>query len=523
VTPVTKLRDAGRRTSLQKQTTMRFMLPVLLTFLLSVSPGTPAVDDRSTIGGAVAALGEGRTVTVAGEPICGSRPLALFYRRRNNEPAWQPADREALLRAIHAAPAEGFDPRDYHLGPLEARTLAAPDLDLLMTDAFFLLGSHLLSGRVDPVSIEPTWCLAPRTNDLVGGLETALETHEVEAALARMVPAHPGYIGLRGALAAMRRVNAAGGWPGVDPGKSLRINKQDPRVGQLIARLEASGDLAQGHAEFDVAVDTAVRRFQRLHGLAEDSVAGKRTIAELNVPAAERVRQLELNLERWRWLPATLGDPYAVINIPAFSFTLYEHGHPVLSSRVVVGKDYLRTPIVSSKITEIVLSPYWNVPDSIARKELWPKERRQPGYLQREHIEVLSSGRLRQTPGTWNSLGLIKFNLPNPYDVYLHDTPAKALFGVNIRAFSHGCMRIENAPDLAAWLLRDRPEWPRERIVKESQRGVQQIIAVRAPLAIHVLYWTAYVDDAGELHFAPDIYDRDGALDAAMRARPSTR
>ncbi|HXH37341.1 MAG TPA: L,D-transpeptidase family protein [Thermoanaerobaculia bacterium] len=499
------------------------MLPVLLTFLLSISPGTPAVDDRNTIAGALAALERGETVTVAGEPICSSRPLVLFYQRRNNDPAWQPADREALLRAIHAAANEGLDPRDYHLGPLETRSLAAPDLDLLATDAFFLLGSHLLSGRVDPVSIEPTWCLAPRTNDLVGGLETALETHDVEATLARMAPSHHGYVALRGALAAMRQMDATGGWQRVDPGKPLRINERDPRVVQLIARLVASGEIAQGHTDFDVAVDAAVRRFQRLHGLADDGVVGPRTIAELNVPASDRVRQLELNLERWRWLPATLGDPYAVINIPAFSLTLYEHGRSILSARVVVGKDYLRTPIVSSKITEVVLSPYWNVPESIARKELWPKERRQRGYLRREHIEVLSNGRLRQTPGPWNSLGLIKFNLPNPYDVYLHDTPAKDLFGASVRAFSHGCMRVENAPDLAAWLLRDRPEWPRERIVAESERGVQQIIAVRAPVAIHVLYWTAFIDDAGELHFAPDIYDRDGPLDAAMRARPSSR
>jgi murein L,D-transpeptidase YcbB/YkuD len=498
------------------------MLPVLLAFLLSMSPGTSAADDRVVIGGAVAALGKGETVSVMGEPICSSRPLALFYGRRNNEPAWQPADRDALLRAVHGAAADGLDPLDYHLTRIEAGRGSPPDLDLLMTDAFFLLGSHLLSGRVDPVSIEPTWCLAPRTNDLVGALETALELHDVEAAMARMAPSHRGYAALRNALAAMRRIDAAGGWPVVDPGQPLRLKVQDPRVAQLIARLVVSGDLAQGPVDFDAAVDTAVRRFQRLHGLAEDGIAGRLTIAELNVPASARVRQLELNLERWRWLPATLGDPYLLLNIPAFSLTVYEHERPVLTSRVVVGKEYLRTPIVSSAIKEVVLSPYWNVPESIARKELWPKERRQPGYLEREHIEVLSGGRLRQTPGKWNSLGLIKFNLPNPYDVYLHDTPAKELFNAHMRAFSHGCMRVENAVDLAAWLLRDRPEWPRDRIVAESQRGIQQFIAVRAPLAAHVLYWTSFVDDAGELHFAPDIYGRDGPLDAAMRVRPSS-
>jgi len=473
-----------------------------------------------TIRSAIDSLSRGRIVIVEGDPICASRPLPLFYSRRQLTPAWSARDRDELLAAIREAQNDGLDPDDYHLASIE-RTADGEQRDLLLTDAFFLLASHLLSGRVDPESIEPTWCLTPRANDLVAALETALELHEVRAAIARMPPAHPEYDALRRWLATYRRIARAGGWPAVDAKKSLRLGDRGPQVAQLAARLVASGDLPKAGDDFDAALDRAVRRFQSLQGLSADGVVGPRTRAELNVAAAARVRQIELNLERWRWLPTNLGDPHALINIPAFSLVVTEHGRTVMSMRIVVGKDYLRTPIFSGNITQVVLSPDWNVPDSIAEKELWPKEHRTPGYLASEHIEVLRGGKLRQTPGPWNSLGLIKFNIPNQYGVYLHDTPAKSLFEASVRAFSHGCMRIEKPLELAEWLLRDRPEWPRDRIVQESQRGIETTISVSKPLPVHVLYWTAFVDESGELHFAPDIYHRDERLDAAMQRAPS--
>lgn len=497
------------------------MLRFALAFALSLAVIHDATaSDAVTIRSAIDSLNRGRIVLVEGDPICASRPLPLFYNRRQLAPAWSAHDRDDLLAAIRDAKSDGLDPADYHLAAIE-RTSDVEQRDLLLTDAFFLLASHLLSGRVDPESIEPTWCLEPRTNDLVAALETALEQHDVRAAIARMPPTHPEYAALRRFLATYRRIADAGGWPVVDAKKSLRLGDRGPLVAQLAARLAASGDLAKPGDEFDAALDRAVRRFQSLQGLEPDGVVGRRTRAALNIGPAVRIRQIELNLERWRWLPANLGDPHALINIPAFSLVVTEHGRTVMSMRIVVGKDYLRTPIFSGNITQVVLSPYWNVPDSIAYKELWPKERRTPGYLASEHIEVIRGGRLRQTPGPWNSLGLIKFNIPNQYGVYLHDTPAKSLFEASTRAFSHGCMRIEKPVELAEWLLRNRPEWPRDRIVQESQRGIEKTVPVTKPLPVHVLYWTAFVDESGELHFAPDIYNRDGRLDAAMRQRPS--
>jgi murein L,D-transpeptidase YcbB/YkuD len=488
--------------------------------VFAILASSAMADDALTIRSAVTTLSSGRTVVVSGDLICASRPLPLFYTRRQFAPAWSAADGQELLAAIRDAGSDGLDPADYHLAAI-ARTSDGDARDLLLTDSFFLLASHLLAGRVDPATIEPTWCLEPRGNDLVAALETALEIHSVRVTIARMPPAHRDYIALRNALAAYRRMATVGGWQKLDEGRSLRLGHSGGPVTQLAARLVASGELAQASEAFDSTMDAAVRRFQRLHGLAVDGVVGPRTRAELNVTEADRVRQVELNLERWRWLPSNLGDPHALINIPAFSLVVTERDRTVIAMRIVVGKEYQQTPIFSGTITEVVFSPDWNVPNSIATKELWPKERKAPGYLAHEHIEILPGGRLRQTPGPWNSLGLIKFNIPNPYDVYLHDTPARQLFEQNARAFSHGCMRVEKPSELAAWLLRDQPAWTSDRIDRESRRGIERAVEVKNPLAVHVLYWTAFVDDAGELTFAPDIYHRDARLDEAMRRPPS--
>lgn len=469
-----------------------------------------------TIGSAVETLRRGWNLTIAGEQICATHPLPLFYSRRNLQPAWGAADSAALVGAIRRASDDGLDPSDYHLSAIEAST--GDERDVLQTDAFFLFASHLQSGRIDPVTIEPTWCLEPRTSDLVPALETALENHEVQQALAAFRPAHVSYHALADALASFRAMKP---WQPIDDGRSMKLGARGPRVDQLVARLTESGDLDPGHVSFDARVQDAVKRVQRLYGLEEDGVAGPRTLRELNVPLEARIRQLELNLERWRWLPATLGARHIVINIPQFQLTVFEDERPVLTMRMIVGKDYThRTPVFSAAINEIVFSPYWNVPDSIAYKELWPKQNADSSYFEREHIEVLSGGRLRQKPGPWNALGFIKFNLPNRYTVYLHDTPSRELFSRAVRTFSHGCMRIEKPADLAAYLLRDVPGWTRERVVAESQTGMEHALRLRTPVMVHVLYWTAFVNGGGELHFAPDVYSRDDALDQAMRRKP---
>jgi L,D-transpeptidase YcbB len=192
-----------------------------------------------------------------------------------------------------------------------------------------------------------------------------------------------------------------------------------------------------------------------------------------------------------------------------------EAGHSVLTMKTVVGKEYTRTPFFAARIAEVIVNPWWNVPDSIAVKELWPKQRRDPSYFAREHM-VGTNGRIRQRPGEWNALGRLKFNMPNRYDVYLHDTPAKSLFDQPFRAFSHGCIRLERPLELALYLLRDQPRWTTAAIESDITAGTERAIRLTTPQPVYVLYWTAWVGDDGHMEFHRDHYERDAALSAAL-------
>ena len=259
-----------------------------------------------------------------------------------------------------------------------------------------------------------------------------------------------------------------------------------------------------------------MRHFQSHHGIAEDGVVGRETLRELNVSAADRARQIAVNMERWRWMPENLGKSYVLVNIAAFRLDVIEGTRSVLAMKTVVGHDFTRTPFFAARIAEIIVNPWWNVPDSIAVKELWPKQRRDRSYLAREHM-IVTNGRIRQRPGEWNSLGRLKFDMPNGHDVYLHDTPAKALFEQPFRAFSHGCIRLEKPLDLALYLLRDQPRWNARAIESAIESGNQQSIRLTAPQPVYVLYWTAWVGDDGHMEFHRDHYGRDAALAAALR------
>ena len=447
---------------------------------------------------------------VAGERICAASGLTTFYTRRHDQPAWNDANIAALLRAIDAAPNDGLDPALYHRAAIVRTT--GVTRDVLATDAFLFLAAHLSRGRVDAEFSRPSWCPPPGRIDTAAVLENALETSTVEQSLVRLAPRHDGYTRLRAALADYR---AAAPWPLVPPGKKLRLGSRDARVIVLRQRLALeprSPAVDTTSDSFDASVDTAVRFFQEHHGLDVDGVAGPRTIAELNVPAGERAQQIAVNLERWRWMPDDPGPAYAIVNIAAFRLDVIEQGHSVLSMKTIVGKNYTRTPFFAAKIEEILVNPWWNVPDSIASKELWPKQRRDHGYLAREHIVVGRDGRLRQTPGEWNSLGRLKFNMPNSFDVYLHDTPAKSLFNASVRTFSHGCIRLQRPMDLALYLLRDQPQWSQAAIEAAIAAGSEQHISLTHELPVFVLYWTAFVGDDGHVEFYRDVYGRDAGL-----------
>ncbi len=347
---------------------------------------------------------------------------------------------------------------------------------------------------------------------------------------------------LRRALADYRRIGAAGGWRRIPEGERLEQGIRDPRVALIRARLLAAGDMdgdmdaAQGDPElFDAAVAEGVRRFQARNGLVIDGTAGGRTIEAMNVPVQTRIRQLEINLERLETIAPGLSRRYVFVNIAGQEVEAVENGAVAIRRRVIVGKEDRQTPEYTGRISSVSLNPYWNVPSSIAARDMLPRIRANPGYLKRMGIRVLRIAdgaevdpaaidwsapdvarkyRLRQDPSRINSLGTVRINFANPFAVYLHDTPVKSLFGRQDRNFSSGCVRVQEIRDLAAWLLKDDPDWSRARIDAAIAGGRLTEAALPAPVPIHMLYLTAWAGGDGAVHFRDDVYGRDGRLSA---------
>jgi L,D-transpeptidase YcbB len=492
---------------------------------------------------------------------------------------------EALVTTIQEeAGREGLRASDYHLAKIKAvladvrleqgaqraldPTMLA-DLDFLLTDAFFLYGVDASLGQVNPELLDEKWFTRNDETDLVPLLYTAVSSNQMVDIIRNLPPKQPGYTRLREALARHRDIVAHGGWPSVPAGPALALGATGERVAKLRARLLVSGDLRpsamdnpdnlfdpQGkratepavEAIFDQEVEQAVQKFQRRHRLTDNGVVSSETLAALNISAETRVRQIIANMARWRSLPQELGRRYIAVNVPDFTLEVIENEQPVMDMKVVVGKmvEDNATPTFSAKMTYVVLNPYWYVPKTIAEKELWPLHQRNPSYFGRNNFDVrripigykqvpdpaatdgsTKSVRvydyvIRQGPGPKNALGRVKFMFPNPYSVYLHDTPAKSLFNRTVRAFSHGCIRIEKPVELAEYLLRDSPKWNRKAIDATLRRSKEQTVYLTEPLPVYIQYWTAWIEDDGELQFRNDIYryDRIGpALRSSRKAK----
>ena len=405
-------------------------------------------------------------------------------------------------------------------------------LDILLTRAFFAYGRHLQRGRIDPRAIHSEWKAPVQAADLAGLLQTALDLQQVGTALERLRPPQAGYTYLRQALKEHRAIAAKGGWP-------LLL----PRVDEHLAeRLAEMGDLPVGVDVGDQKqIAKALTRFQRRHGLVDNGKLDQRTLAELNIPVAERIAAIELNMERWRWLPHDPGTKYILVRIADYELDAVEGGKTLLNMRVIVGKPFWRTPIFSAKLTHLVFNPYWYIPRSIAVKEILPVLKRDPSYLARKDMMVTSGSGLNlkpvdpdsidwagqtaedfeysltQAPGSANPLGRVKFLFPNPYNVYLHDTPNTQLFNERDRAFSHGCIRLEKSAELAVHVLRGQGHWPLQRVQRELESQInREVVLVRA-MPVYLLYWTTWVDDEGVLQFRRDEYDADQRLRLALQ------
>lgn len=471
--------------------------------------------------------------------------LRDLYARHGQRLLWSDprgtplARTETLLQALRGASGEGLNPEDYDLRRLESlqqesaaarggrRTALLTDFDLRATAALLRYAADVSSGRVHPGEVQSDWHLKPPEIDVEAALDQALERDDLETVLASLPPPDPGYARLRDALRELRRIEALGGWPSIPDGPKLEPRSRGSRVALLRRRLQP----------FDGTLSDAVRRFQAQHGVEPDGVVGKDTLAELNVPVARRIRQIELNLERWRWMPRRLEDSHVLVNIPGFDLVWTKVGAPTWHTRVVAGKAYTPTPVFSDRIVGIVVNPAWNVPESIAVNEYLPELRKDARFLAHKGLRLLQGSgdkerevdardvdwknvdgehfpfHLRQDPGPENPLGRIKFDLTNDFHVYLHDTPAGGAFGRAERDLSHGCIRVQNALELA-YAVAD--EAAAEKIREALEQSEMRRIDLATKVPVHILYWTAWTDGLGALHFGPDVYAVDDMQQAAL-------
>lgn len=382
----------------------------------------------------------------------------------------------------------------------------------------------------------------PRTGFDPGAALARLRTGGLDEALASLPPPHPAYHHLVEALARYRGIADRGGWPGVPNGPLIVLGSQGVRVSLLRRRLAAEGasrDSAADGRVFDERLEKSVIEFQRRHGLAPDGRVGPKTLATLNVPVQARIAQIIANLERWRWVPRDLPLPRVEVNTAAAELGVVEAGGEALRMRVVVGSPRHPTPLLQSEIRAVVVNPPWNVPASIWRNEIRPRLRRDPTYLAANEMRILgreqdphgleidwrredgglAALRIQQRPGPWNALGRVKFDMPNRFTVYLHDTPARAVFKKPDRALSHGCVRLEEPEALLAYLFRSRGDPP--PLPAEGDAGPRATRAVPAPkpLPVYLLHWTAFVSTGGAVHFREDLYGYDARITTRL-SRP---
>lgn len=517
-----------------------------------------------------------RKTSLLGDMVLNPDLVTEFYRRNNFTPAWHsPALKpdatniEQLLKALNAAASEGLEPTHYHSAKINTLWNAVktgstpPDtypFEVLLTDAALHYGAHLNWGKVNPNSMPFRWDFERETTNLPAMLQTDLSKKDIATFFDKLKPQHPQYQQLKNALAEYRQKLADGiSYPTVPEGAgALKPGMRDTRIAALRLRLAeeylvpqnqfndllnpadtlkpknklTAADSTFNNNLYDPQLLTVVKLFQQHHGLEPDGVIGRQTLLLLNASVTDQIDQILINLEKWRWLPNYLGDKYLLVNIPSFLLRVYEPGNNLaLTKRVVTGAVATPTPLFSEQLLFIEFNPLWGVPFSIATKEILPKLKRNPGYLNAHDMELYSGESkinpykvnwanvsaknfrytIRQKPGDNNALGLVKFLFPNQYDVYLHDTPSKSLFANAQRAYSHGCIRLEKPLELAEYLL--APDISREKIADIVAKGKNKRVYVPEPRPIYILYFTTWVEETdNSIYFYPDVYGRDKNL-----------
>ena len=507
-----------------------------------------------------------RDHAVRGDRVVLGDVVARYYESQQFRPRWrEPARLDLLIASLAEMDDDGLDPADYHIEVLQAyrddlrttrqmQPAEQADLELIATDAMMLALYHLYLGKVDPEKLSPQWNFSTRPVSVERGFERlsqALDSGRIRETFDAARPQHVWYERGRERLHDYREIAAAGGWSPVSDGPTLKAGMTDPRVPALRHRLRVTKDLPGDpgpptqpeSTAYDAELETAVKRFQERHGLTPDGAVGPATRAALNVPVSARIDQIRLNLERARWVLHEIKGEFVLVNVAGFEVSYFRDDDPVWSSRVIVGRPYRETPIFKSLITYVVFNPTWTIPPGILVKDKLPVIKRDPGYLRRNNIRVIDArGRevdpssvnwsrygsgnlppyqLRQDPGDDNALGLVKIMFPNPYLVYLHDTPSKSLFEKDERTFSSGCIRVQKAFELAELVLNDPSRWNQETMAQVVASGRTQTVNLERPVPVLLLYWTAEPRADGQVIFHNDVYGRDpptlAALDSEFR------
>lgn len=508
------------------------------------------IDDKS----------EGPAYKVDNENLLCSKELHLFYVNRFYDPAWVTRNSFSnngfdLINYIRQVDQQGLQPADYHLYLIEeylgkmlsqtaVDTADIMKLDLLLSDAFMLLGSHLYYGKVDQAKEGANWKMQRKDPGLRMDLrlEEALAANEVEMELNMLAPRYKAYWMMKEELAFFLKLDGML-WPAILLDKSVKPGDTSqivPKVRDRLIKLRyvLSDSIS---AIVDEELEKQLKAFQYDRGLNADGVIGRATLEYLNYLPLKLIGQLKVNLERFRWLPPQMTGKHIIVNIANFKLDLISGTDTLISMRAIVGKETRRTPVFNDSMTYIVFSPTWTVPRTILQQDVIPELLKGPEYLIKKKMKLLRNNgaelaysdidwstisesnfpyMVRQDPGPGNSLGRVKFMFPNAYNVYIHDTPSKSFFARDSRDVSSGCIRVEDPFDLAVLLLSDAPEWSPDKIRNAMQQTEEQTVLLKVPVDVRVVYLTAWTDGRDRVQFRNDIYQNDGRVLEALNQKP---
>jgi len=504
----------------------------------------------------------GERYSVLNDELYASILLPDFYVENGFKPLWiQHYDSLGkvfqMVSFIENAEFHGLDPNHYHLKAITSQlnafqndstliynALFLSNLDLLLTDAFFALASHIYLGKVDHENPEAQWGIQSKkpVPALYNNLKKMLSGTSVALAFKRFYPPHPGYEAMVNEAKRLKDF-IAGDFTVTVNMSALSIKPGDTTeyLSAIKDKLAFLGlykpDTLSMAQVYDEKTVEAIKKLQVQYGYNADGAIGRNTLKALNMPVKECISKLYVNMERLRWMPDSLETRYLLVNIADFTLNMFQNNDTLISMRTIVGNNYRETPVFNSRITYLVFSPSWTVPPTIQRDDVIPAVIKDPGYLARKNMIVYNSNgkqvdagtidwkrngmryTIRQSPGPQNALGKVKFMFPNKHNVYLHDTPTRGLFARDERTFSSGCIRIEKPYELAKILLSDMPGWTDDKIRQAMDSKTDKTVVLKSPVGVYLYYLTAWGNSTGEIHYRTDIYNRDEDILKALKQK----